>query len=228
MERSERSVLELGSLDVGLDELRGFKEAALLAAKLDMAPMELIVNSGLSGVDHYSSLGSLIESTPKSKFAPSYLHYSITWPSRARCSLYLDPDRPARIVLEGDRGITGRMREAFSKTFGKGDERFRLHGPIGLFLIWLAVILIASTFTIAYIIGSGSADPMIIIPVIVSSGVLGIYLSFFKLKDINPANTISLGSRQSWVGNMLLNLLTVALGIISAIMSAFILRMALG
>ena len=228
MERPDRTVLEFGSLDVGLEELKAFREGAIGAAGFDNAPMELVVNSGLSGVEHYDSLEELLERAKVHVLKPTYFHYSITWPSRARCSLYLEPDRPARIVMEGDVEVLERMKRAFSSRLGMGGKRYRLHGPVGLFLIWLAIILIASAFTVAFIIGSGSADPVIIIPVIVSSGVLGIYLSIFKLKELNPANTISLGSRCAWMGNIILNMLTVALGIISAIIAAFILRLALG
>lgn len=228
MELPVRTVLEIGSLDVGLEELEAFRKGALGAAGFDSAPMELLVNSGLSGVEHYDSLEELLERSKVHLFKPSYFHYSITWPSRARCSLYLEPDRPARIVLEGGGDVLERMKRSFSSRFGKGGKRYRLHGPVGLFLIWLAVILIASAFIVAFIIGSGSADPVIIIPVIVSSSVLGIYLSMFKLKELNPANTVSLGSKRSWVGNVILNMLTVALGIISAIIAAFIIRLALG
>ncbi|MDG6224965.1 MAG: hypothetical protein QCI82_05575 [Candidatus Thermoplasmatota archaeon] len=228
MERPDRTVLEFGSMDMGLDELKIFRESALKASGLDSTPMELVVNSGLSGVEHYDGLEELLERYRVHMFKPSYFHYSITWPSVARCSLYLEPDRPARIVMEGGSDVLERMKRTFTSKLGTGGKRYRLHGPVGLFLIWLVVILIASTFILAFIIGSGSADPVIIIPVIVSSSVLGMYLSMFKLKDLNPANTVSLGPRGGWIGNVILNMLTVALGIISAIIAAFILRSALG
>jgi hypothetical protein len=222
MLKNQRTVIELGSQDLGIGDIARFRDCLMAGSGFSEEAAELIVLSGFSGVSEFHSLSELSERMSDLPKEPSYLHYSLTWPSKARCSIYIDPDLPTRIVLEGDGGWVKEEERRTLNLFQAGDKRYRLHGKAGYLLIWASVIGIATLILMGFIIGSGSKDPMVIIPVIISSGLLGIYLSLVKLKDIQPANTISLVRRRAWWIESVLHLLTIALGVISAIIATVI------
>ena len=219
---TERRTIELGSQDIGIGDLAMFREKVVSRSGLGDRASELIVLSGFLGTFQFESLTDLNAKVGTLPSEPVYLYYSITYPSKARCSLYLDPDLPARVVLEGGGKWVSEVEKDLKDLFRSGDKRYLLHNPKGFLVIWASVIGIAALMLGGFVIGSGSTDPMIIIPVIVSAGLLGTYLSLAKLKDIQPANTISLQRKRAWWVESTLHLLTVALGIISAIIASLI------
>jgi hypothetical protein len=218
----KRRTIELGSQDLGIADLAGFREKVVSGSWPGKDASELIVLSGFSGTFQFESLNDLYAKVKTLPTEPVYLYYSITYPSKARCSLYLDSDLPARIVLEGDEEWLSGAEQGIKALFRSGDRRYLLHNSKGFLIIWASVIGIAAMMIAGFVIGSGSNDPMIIIPVIISAGLLGIYLSLAKIKDIQPANTISLYRKREWWVESILHLLTVALGIISAIIASLI------
>jgi len=224
MPATDRSTMELGSRDFSMEDLARFRDLALSDARFDAPHSELLVLSGLSGVKQYEGLDRM---GPKDRWdnkEPTYLYFTISWPSRARCSLYIDPDRPARIVIEGPKDWKVKVEERMMTTFGGGDSRYKVHSKAGYVIIWISVVSIAALFIAGYVLGSNESDPTIILPVMISSGLLGLYLSFSKMKDLQPANTISLKGRKRWWLESLMHLLVIALGIISAIMASFLVR----
>jgi len=222
MASTERISMDLRSQDVTADELVELRKAVSERSQFGHPPKELIMLSGLSGTTDFSDLGSFLKIKDDLPREPVYLHYSLTFPSLARCSLYLDADRPARIVLEGPPEWTEDLTKSIKGIFSAGDARYRLYGKYGFLVIWASVVIIASAFLVTYVLVSSDPDPLIIIPVIISSGLLGIYLSLANIKELQPANTISLRGKRKWYLETGLHLGTVALGIVSAILATYI------
>ncbi|MGA1822838.1 MAG: hypothetical protein ACMUIG_09960, partial [Thermoplasmatota archaeon] len=175
----------------------------------------------------YNNLEDLMKEVGSLPAEPSYLYYTITWPALGRCSIYLDPDRPAKIVIEGKQDWVDQVESDIKKEFVKGDSRYLVHQRGGIFLIWLMVIVIAILGLMITSIIRGEVNPLMILVVLVMSGILGTYMSLLKAKEIQPANTISLKGRKRPRLESLMHIITIALGIISAILATIIVEFAL-
>ncbi|HHD15707.1 MAG TPA: hypothetical protein ENK47_03260 [Euryarchaeota archaeon] len=218
-----KSIIELGSQDLTVEYMERFRDLALrfLKGYGDEKPQELIMFSARAQPYQYSSLDDLRKEIGRIPDDASYFYYTITYPSGERCSLYLDPDRPAKLVVEGDRDMNRHLPDQFKLLFPQGGKRYVVHGRWGIFMIWAIVIVTASAFLTAYSLLS-HPDPYLIVWVLFISSLLGIYLSLVKAKEMTPANTISLGRRRKRpLLDLFLHFITIALGIISVILVMF-------
>lgn len=217
--------MDLQSQDVGLEELRGFRKAVMSTAGGKAGkPEELIMFSAESRPYQYDSLDSMVEELPSLPEGASYLYYTIRFRKLGRCSLYLDPDRPGKVVIEGDEGWMERVSRAVSDGMGKGDPRHVVHSRAGVFIIWGIIVSVAILALTITTLAMGGADPILTAVIIFMSGMLGIYLSLVKMKEIQPANRISFSGSSRWWVESLLHLVTIALGIICAIMGAVLVK----
>lgn len=215
-----RRSIDLRSQDLSPDDIRRFQKTFIDFTKDEGEHQELLMFSTGIKPYQYTSLGDFEKDLKKIPENAEYFYYTLTLPSGDRCSLYLDPDRPAKVVIEGKENFVRELAKNMEKTFPKGGVRYKTQGSLGYFLIWGTVVVTSFAFILAYTLLSGSgANPYLVAWVIFVSSLLGIYLSIVKSKDIYPANTMSLtGRRKRPMIDLFLHFITVALGIISVIL----------
>ncbi|MGA1820598.1 MAG: hypothetical protein ACMUHU_06285 [Thermoplasmatota archaeon] len=220
MKGQERRVIDLRSQDLSVSDLHRFQESITDSTKED-APEELIMFSSLSKPYQFASIADLEEKVGSIPDDAGYFYYTISYSSGKRASLYLDPDRPGKVVVEGPGDWIERMDKVIAKTFPRGGERYRVHQRFGIILIWGAIVIIA-----AMILGAAylmvDLNPVIISVVIFTSSILGIYLSVVKSRELQPANTISFVKRRKFLWETVMHLVTIVLGIVSAVLAAVI------
>lgn len=228
MSKETRKVFDLGSQDFELNDLKQFRDTIMKHPLMKKRiPNELIMFSRDSEPYTFKNLQELLKEISSLPPEVSYLSYTITWPSLGRCSIYLDPDRPAKIVIEGDHEWVEEIESDIKKQFIQGDRRYLVHQKGGIFLIWGMVLIIAVLGLIIASVILGEINPLMIIIVLFMSGVLGTYMSLMKAKDIQPANTISFQGRRRPRLETLMHIMTIALGIICAILATIIVEFAL-
>lgn len=220
MAGKNRRSLDLRSQDLKVEDMRRFKQTLIGSSKGKEKHQELIMFSAGTKPYQFHSLDDFERDLRSVPSDAEYFYYTITSPNRNRCSLYLDPDRPARVVVEGSDEFVNRLTVEMEKTFPRGGARYKAHGSIGYFIIWGIVVSLSVSFILIYTLFSGNAvNPYLLAWVIFVSSLLGIYLSIVKSKEINPANTMALGDkRKRPMVDLLLHFITVALGIISVIL----------
>ncbi len=217
----ERSVIDLRSQDLGISDLETFRTTSLgIKGSKDGPLQELIMFSSSNKPYNFSSLEEFRKSIGKVPDNASYFYYTLTFSDGDRCSLYLDPDRPGKIVMEGSRSWRNKGSEAMTNVFPKGGERYRIHQRYGILLIWGMVIFMAVVIlSISYFLID--VDALILSVVIFTSSILGIYLSIVRSKELQPANTISFVKKRKYWLETLLHLITIGLGIVCSVMAAF-------
>ncbi|MFO8051512.1 MAG: hypothetical protein R6V01_07425 [Thermoplasmatota archaeon] len=220
--KRDRKIIDLKSQDLTSRELLEFRRIVLKGHE-DEEHQELISFNSGSTPYNYSSLSDFHKDRESIPEDASYFSYTINLPSINRCSLYLDPDRPGKIVLEGTSNWVEAKAEEIVSHFPQGGERYIVHGRSGIFIIWAIVVIMASVILLVASLIMGP-DAVVISSVIFTSSVLGIYLSVVKAKDIQPANTISFLKRRRYWLETFLHILTIALGIISAIFATIIVK----
>ncbi|MGA1873124.1 MAG: hypothetical protein ACMUHY_05585 [Thermoplasmatota archaeon] len=218
MKDQDRRVIDLRSQDLSVSDLHGFRDKVI---KGDDRPEELIMFSSSSKPYQFTSISDLEERVGSIPDDASYFYYTITYQDGRRASLYLDPDRPGKLVLEGAGKWTEAMETSLLEMFPRGGERYRVHQRFGLLLIWGMVVLLAAVILTVFSLLFG-INPVIISVVIFTSSILGIYLSIVKSKELQPANTISFVKRRKFLWETFLHMMTIALGIVSAILAAVI------
>jgi len=220
MKGQERRVIDLRSQDLEVNDLNRFRQSITGSTKED-SPEELIMFSSSSKPYQFGSVADLEEKVGSIPDDAGYFYYTISYASGKRASLYLDPDRPGKVVVEGPGDWIEKMDKVITDTFPRGGERFRVHQRFGILLIWGLIVVLASVILgAAYLIID--LNPVIISVVIFTSSILGIYLSVVKSRELQPANTISFVKRRKYLRETLLHLVTIALGIISAVLAAVI------
>lgn len=221
----KREVIDLRSQDFTLKDMKRFRAAAISNPMMESRqPNEMIMFSRNVDQFQFQSLEDLEKKESGLPNEANYLYYTLTWPSKGRCSVYIDPDRPAKVVLEGERRWTDSMKETIMKTFDTGDRRYLLHTTGGLFVIWAFVVGIAIFSLVIASLIIGRIDPVMIGVVLLTSGILGVYLSIVKKQELGPANTISFVGKKKWWLDTFLHIITVTLGIICAILSTIIIE----
>jgi hypothetical protein len=153
----------------------------------------------------------------------SYFYFTLTYHGGERCSLYLDPDRPGKVVIEGHGKWADLMEKRVHEAFPKGGERFRIHQKFGILMIWGIIVLLAAVILTVASLFIG-LDPVVFSVVIFTSSILGIYLSIVKSKELQPANTISFVKKRKFWFETFLNLLTIGLGIICAVLATVLVQ----
>jgi hypothetical protein len=220
--KRERNVIDLKSQDMAGDDLERFRKTVLRGVGKNEFEELISFNSG-SKPYNFASLHEFQRNRKTIPDDASYFSYTITLQTGDRCSLYLDPDRPGKLVVDGGLEWVKKRTNDLEGEFPKGTERYVVHGAMGVFIIWAAVIILASIILLVTTLIMG-LDAVIISSVIFTSSVLGIYLSFVKSKEIQPANTISFVKRRNYWLETFLHVLTIALGILSAILATIIVK----
>ncbi len=220
MKKRTRISIDLNSQDLSVKHMESFRDIALVdpVQQKGGQAQELIMFSVKAKPYQFSSLTEFKNELGSIPDDASYFYYTITHSSGNRCALYLDPDRPAKIVIEGGTDFVETMSIKLKGLLPKGGKRYVLHGKWGFIGIWAAVVMIALSVIITYSIVSGP-DPYLISWVLFVSSILGIYLSIAKAKDINPANTMALGNiPKRPILDTTLHFLTIMLGVISVVL----------
>jgi len=217
----ERTVVDLRSQDLDISDLSGFRDRIKKAHDGNL--QELIMFSSSNKPYQFNSLGSFMERMSDIPDNASYFYYTLSTDVGERCSLYLDPDRPGKVVIEGSKEWTKRMRDVISNLFPSGGERYKVHQKYGIVLIWSVVVILA-----AIILGAAYVlfriDALVISVVIFTSSILGIYLSVRKSRELQPANTISFVKRRRFWLDTVLNTIVIVLGVISAILASVLVQ----
>ena len=216
MKGMERRVIDLRSQDLEISDLEKFKEAVSVTEK-GKTPEELIMFSSSSKPYQFNALSDFMKEMDSIPNDASYFYFTLTYHGGERCSLYLDPDRPGKVVVEGPKQWAEMMENRVHETFPKGGERFRVHQKFGILMIWGIIVLMAAVILVITSLIFG-LDPLVYSVVIFASSILGIYLSIVKAKELQPANTISFVKKRRYWFETLLHLITVGLGIICAIL----------
>lgn len=218
MKEMEKISIDLGSQDLTLNHMERFRKTVLDGAGSKKSFQELIMFSSDAKPYQYSSLMDFKEDLGLIPDSTGYFYYTISFSRGDRCALYLDPDRPARIVIQGEDDFLSKMNPIIEKGFPKGSSRYKAHSGWGYLTIWATVVIIAGSIIAAYSLLS-EPNPYLIVWVLFVSSVLGIYLSVAKGKEINPANTMALGNKRKHpYVDMILHMLTITLGIVSVIL----------
>jgi hypothetical protein len=220
MKDRSRISIDLRSQDLKTADMERFRAAAigLRSKRGEDDPQELIMFSVSAKPYQYPSLDAFKKESISIPDDANYFYYTITFPTGNRFALYLDPDRPAKMVIEGDKEFINLNKERMMQCFPKGGKRYLAQGKLGMFFIWGAVVFIALSVIGMYSVLS-SPNPYLILWVIFISSLLGIYMSMAKSKVINPANTMSLGrKRKHPLIDLMLHFITIALGIISVVL----------
>lgn len=196
-----------------------FREAAIKGIREgEDHYQELIMFSAKSKPYQYSSLNEFLKDTDSIPDDAGYFYYTISFNTGDRFSLYLDPDRPAKMVMEGSKDFIDTNKQKMEDAFPKGGERYKTTGNIGIFMIWGIVVTLAITVIIGYSVIS-EPNPYLTVFVLFISSILGIYLSLSQKNVLNPANTMSLGQRRKNPKiDLILHMITIALGIISVVL----------
>ncbi len=212
-----RTVVDLRSQDLDISNLTQFRDR--LGKNMGAGIEELIMFSSANRPYQFVSLDEFKEKMTDIPDNASYFYYTISTKGGERCSLYLDPDRPGKVVIEGSKEWASRMEEVVNGIFPSGGERYKVHDKYGIVLIWSIVVVLA-----AIILGGAyllfNIDATVISVVIFTSSILGIYLSVRKSKELQPANTISFVKKRRFWMDTVLYLVMVALGIVSAILAS--------
>ena len=220
--KRERNVIDLKSQDMAGDDLGKFRKTVLSGIEKNEFKELISFNSG-SKPYNFASLDEFLKNRETIPDDASYFSYTISLTSGDRCSLYLDPDRPGKLVVDGSPEWVEMKTADLEVKFPKGSERYVVHGAMGVFIIWAAVIILATIILLVTTLIIG-LDAVIISSVIFTSSVLGIYLSIVKSKEIQPANTISFVKRRNYRFETFLHVLTIALGILSAVLATMIVK----
>ncbi|MEA3559282.1 MAG: hypothetical protein U9R75_08525 [Candidatus Thermoplasmatota archaeon] len=220
--KKERNVIDLKSQDMAGNDLERFRRTVLRGVGKNEFEELISFNSG-SIPYNFASLQEFQRNRKAIPDDASYFSYTITLQKGDRCSLYLDPDRPGKLVIEGRSKWVEERTKDLEGEFPKGGERYVVHGAMGVFIIWASVVIIASIILLITTLIIG-LDSVMISSVIFTSSVLGIYLSIVKSKEIQPANTISFVKRRNYWLETFLHVLTIALGITSAILATIIVK----
>ena len=219
MSQRSRISIDLRSQDLTVADMENFRKTALKdISDEEDSYQELIMFSAKSKPYQYSSLEEFSKDTDAIPDDAGYFYYTISISSGDRFSLYLDLDRPAKMVMEGSKEFIEANRKRMEKAFPKGGERYKAQGNIGIFMIWGIVVTLAIAVIIAYSILS-EPNPYLTVFVLFISSILGIYLSLSQKNVLNPANTMSLGQkRKNPKIDLILHIITIALGIISVVL----------
>jgi hypothetical protein len=222
MVSQNRAVIDLRSQDLEISDLESFRKAMTgSGAGGEKSPEELIMFSSSNKPYQFDSLSKFEKNMGKIPDNASYFYYTLTFSSGDRASLYLDPDRPGKVVLEGSNTWLKRGSETISSLFPKGGERYKIHQRYGIILIWSMIIILAAVvLAVSSLIVE--ITPVVISVVIFTSSMLGIYLSVVRSKELQPANTISFVKRRRFWVETVLHFLTIVLGIISAVLASVI------
>jgi hypothetical protein len=227
-EAVNRIAIDMGSQDFSLDDMKAFRNLVMMNPLLEgRPPNELITFSKDSDAYQFKNIDEMTDSQKGIPDDPNYLYYTLTWPSKGRCAVYVDPDRPTKVVLEGNNRWIERMKEGIKDTFKIGDRRYLLHTPGGIFFIWGAVLVLAIILLSAASIVLNEINPLMILVVLLTSGMLGVYLSIVKSQELQPANTISFVKKRLWWMDLIMHSITIVLGIICAILATYIVQMAI-
>jgi len=222
MKGLERNVIDLRSQDLDICDLEKFRIAVIEQGGKE-SPEELIMFSSSSKPYQFGSILEFEESIGSIPDDASYFYYTLTFKGGERCSLYLDPDRPGQVVIEGPKDWAAEMEKKVLAVFPRGGERYRVHQKFGILMIWGMVVLLAGAILLATSLVY-EMEPILVSVIIFTSSILGIYLSIVKSKELQPANTISFVKRRKFWLVTLLHLVTIALGIICAVMATVIVK----
>jgi hypothetical protein len=222
--RSDRIVLDLGSQDLDLEFLKAFKrklkESSHPAGR--SGNEELIMFTAGGRPYQFKDLEELITSIGKLPEDVGYFYYTLLL-GGLRASLYLDPDRPAKLVLDGPKDATSKMGSVLRRSFPPSGPRDVIHGRFGPFIVWGTVLAMAVVFLSAVILATREVRPLLVSWVILISGMVGAYLSIARSRAFAMASTMSLGKKRRPYLDLVLHFITVALGIISVIIVAMLL-----
>jgi hypothetical protein len=217
MKGFQRLVIDLGSQDLDMSDLEKFRKTIIDHGGKDK-PEELVMFSSDSNPYQFTSLSEFKKNVGSIPDNASYFYFTLTFHGGERCSLYLDPDRPGKFVVEGPKKWSEMMEEKVRTIFPKGGGRYKVHQKFGILMIWGMVVILAGIILIGTTLILGP-DPVVLSVVIFTSSILGIYLSIVKSKELQPANTISfVKKRKLWLVT-LLHLITIALGIVCAVLA---------
>ena len=223
-----RVTIDIKSQDMDGEDLEHFRGIVVENSPTEGRKCrELIILSAGSRPREYTDLAELRRDWGDREDRISYLYYSLNWPGTGRVSLYLDPDRPGKIVIEGNTEWGEGIRKNLSKTFSKGDIRFVIHDRWGFLIIWGIIITMAIVALTVTTLVRNERDPVMTAAVLLAAGFLGTYISLFKAQDLHPANTISMKGKKNWKIDALISFLIVALGIVCAILVTLILHEAM-
>mgnify|MGYP001312013231 CR=1 FL=1 len=225
MPGQKREVIDLRSQDFTLEDMKRLRKTALSNPLMESRPPnEMILFSDGNEQFQFQSLEDMEKKESVVPKEAEFLYYTLTWPSKGRCSIYLDPDRPTKVVLEGGEKWIDSMKDTISGEFQLGDRRYLLHTQGGPFVIWAVVVGISILSLIIASFVRGVVDPVMIGVVLLTSGILGIYLSIVNKHDLGPANTISFERKKIWWHDMVLHAITITLGIVCAILSTVLIE----
>lgn len=222
--RSDRIVLDLGSQDLDIEFLRLFKnKVEEISHPVGRSGKEELIMFTAGGRPYqFKDLEALSTSIGNLPEDVGYFYYTLLL-GGLRTSLYLDPDRPAKLVLEGPRDDIGKMGSVLRKAFPPSEPRKVIHGRFGPFIVWGTVLAMAVVFLSAVILATGEVRPLLVTWVILVSGMVGAYLSVARSRAFAMASTMSLGKKRRPYLDLVLHFITVALGIISVIIVAMLL-----
>ncbi len=228
MPAHKKAVIDIRSQDVKIPDLERFRKVVRSnRPENGTRSQELIMFSVRSKPYSYKGLEELKKELDTIPEGATYLYYTISFGPDIRISLYLDPDQPARVVIEGDEGWVDGMENVMKMQFGKGGSRYLIHSKGGIIILYgsvLGIALLALTITSLV---KGETDPILTAFIIVVAGFMGIYISMIRMKDLHPANTVSFGKRRPWWFESILNLIIVILGIVCAILAAELVGLAI-
>jgi len=218
-----RTVLDLGSQDLDLEFLMSFRDRLKKAvtAKTARGLEELVMFSAGGRPYQFKDLDELSSSLGKLPKDIGYFYYTVVL-AGTRASLYLDPDRPSKLVLEGDRNEVDGLSANLGRAFPPSAPRHVFHSTLAPFLIWAVVLTMASVFLGAVVLATGEVRPLLVTWVIFISGMVGVYLSIARHGSFAQTSTMSLGKKRRPYLELVLHFITVALGIVSVIMVAML------
>jgi len=221
---AERTVMDLGSQDLDMEFLKAFRrkleENAPSADRKGSGDLIMFTAGGRPY--QFRDMDELSSSLGKLPQDVGYFYYTVLF-GGLRASLYLDPDRPAKLVLEGPKDDIGRLGGVLRKAFPPSGPREVIHGRFGPFIVWGTILVMALVFLAAVILATGEVRPLLVTWVILISGIVGVYLSIARSRAFAMASTMSLGKKRRPNLDLVLHFMTVALGIISVIIVAMLL-----
>ena len=216
---STRKVIWLGSQDLDLGYLLSLRDR-LKERSIPSGPKgweELIMFTAGGRPYQYKDLDELSGSMGKLPNDIGYFYCTFLMDG-TRISLYIDPDRPSKLVLEGEGRVIEELARELKGAFPPSGPREVLHGKFGPFIIWGAVLTVSAVLLAAVILATGEVRPLLVTWVILISGLVGAYLSIARYSSIARTSTMSLGRKRSPYTELVLHFITVALGIVSVIM----------
>ncbi len=228
MPAHKKAVIDIRSQDVKMPDLERFRKV-VRSNRPDNGtrPEELIMFSVRSKPYRYQGLEELKKELDTIPEGATYLYYTISFGPDIRTSLYLDPDQPARVVIEGDEGWVDDMEHVMKTQFGKGGSRYLIHSKGGFIILYSSILVIALLALTITSLVKGETDPILTAFIIIVAVFMGIYLSMVRMKDLHPANTVSFGKRRPWWLESILSIIVVILAIVCAILAAELVGLAL-